>query len=363
MKKRTTKKNFTSLNIIPFVDIFDTALALDKKRDFKARDYIYASEVGMGYFDRFLSMNGVRPSNDPNEIAVRKFKLGELIEDFFKLVLWEMGILKAQEKSIRSNFGFGCEVSGRMDVVYGGRWDIKDIESVFEELKFLKFIGLLSDTVKKFAEENKNVDYDICGIEIKSVSDFVYNRIDARKSPEIHHACQAFHYAYWEGIPFQLVYFDKNNGRMQSFWILPTDNKWYSVYMNDIKEMSNYYLNNIRPEKEKLLLFDGERFSTNWKVEYSKYLTAEYKFSTKDEYREYATPFVQRFNRVMARVRDGKKLTQDNILAINEMKKFGYEIELNTSLVTEDIPHEEVPNINTLPSTSDKLAKLKALKK
>lgn len=243
--------------------------------------------------------------------------------------------------------------------MYGGKWDIKNVEHVLDELKFLEFIGVLSDAILKFAKENKNVDYDICGIEIKSVSEFVYNRIDARKSPEVHHACQSFHYAYWKGMPFQLVYFDKNNGRMMSFWILPTDTKLYKVYSEDIKQMSEYYLNRIMPPKENILLFDGERWSSNWKVEYSKYLTAEYHFNTKQEYKDYVTPFVGRFNRVMGRIRDGKELTQDNCNAISEMRRFGYNIQTNAQPKTEDVPHEEVKVKKT---TAQKLEDLKKIK-
>ncbi len=93
MSKQPTQ--IKGLNILPFVEIFDAALASDDAREFKPRDYIYASEIGQGMYDRYLSMKGVITSNPPNEIALRKFKLGNMIEDFFKLVLYEIGLLKS----------------------------------------------------------------------------------------------------------------------------------------------------------------------------------------------------------------------------------------------------------------------------
>lgn len=347
------------LNILPFVDIFDAALASDNAREFKARDYIYASEVGMGFYDRYLSMKGVQPSNLPNEIALRKFKLGALIEDFFKLVLYEIGLLHSQEERVMSNFGFGCEVSGRLDVLYGGKWDIKELDLVMEKLYFLDFMGVLSKAIRKFAEDNKKANYDICGLEIKSTSDIMFNRIEARDYPEPHHGCQTFHYAFHKKIPFQLVYFDKNNARMKVFWILPSNTEWYQVYMTDIRQMSEYYLTNTVPPKEKLINFDGEKFSTNWRVEYSKYLTAEYGFNTKMEYKDYATPIVGRWNRVMARIKEGKVLTPDNLLAIGEMRKFGFEIKLENTSETIDVEHEEI--VDKKASSTDKLNNLKNL--
>lgn len=348
------------LNILPFVDIFDTALAKPDRREFKARNYIYASEIGMSFHDRYLSMTGIAPSNLPNSIAIRKFKLGSMIEDFFKIVLYEIGLLHAQEKRVMSNFDFGLKVSGRLDVLYGGNFNIVSIESVVSKLSFLSFIGVLSEAIHEFALQNSKVKYDICGLEIKSVSDLVFNRIESRGKPEPHHALQAYHYAYWEDMPFQIVYFDKNNGRIQSFWIHKEDQELYNLYVNDIMAMTKYYESGKCPSPDPLIKMDNGKFSSNWHVQYSKYLTHTYGFVSKQDYSDYVLPLVTRWNRVLIRMNDGKELTPDNIKAIHEMRKMGFEIEWTNETV--DIPHEEVKNEpKKKESTEDKMNKLKGL--
>lgn len=347
------KSKSKPLNILPFVSMFDTALAMSEEREFKARNYMYASEIGMGMYDRYLSMMGTYPSNLPNEIAIRKFKIGNMIEDFFKLVLYEVGLLHAHEERVMSNFDFGCTVSGRLDILYGGKFNFQDIGDSLGRLRFLSFIGILSKAIKEFAERNKNVEYSITGLEIKSVSDYMYNKIDSRGTPEPHHALQSFHYAYWKQIPFLIVYFDKNNGRIKEFWIMPDDKELYSLYCSDIVKMSNYYNTRSIPPKEGLISFSNDRFSENWNVLYSKYLTAEYGFGSKEAYKNFVGPTIGRWNRVMGRIKGEKELTKDNISAIEEMRKAGFNIDLPETI---DIQHEEVKPKET---SVDKLQNLK----
>lgn len=353
------KKN-KELNILPFVQIFDTALAREDSREFKARNYLYASEISMSFYDRYLSMKGVPPSNLPNEIAIRKFKLGNMIEDFFRIVLYQVGLLRSHEERVMSNFDFGLQVSGRLDVLYGGKFDFKAIDNFEKEYHFLSFIGVLSGAIREFAERNKNVVYDIAGIEIKSMSDIMFNRIDARGTAEVHHLLQTFHYAYWKQMPFLLIYFDKNNARVKEFWVMPDDKELYKMYCADILKMTEYYNTNTEPPKEKLLTFDGNRFGNNWAIQYSKYLTHSYGFGTKQQYLDYATPIVGRWNRVLARIKDGKELTKDNMVAIDEMRRAGYDIGLPETI---DVQHEDITEqtVHTKETSSDKLLKLKKI--
>jgi hypothetical protein len=283
-----------------------------------------------------------------------------MIEDFFKLVLFQVGLLRANEERVMSNFDKGLQVSGRLDVLFGGKFDIQNISEILNRLTFLSFIGILSRAILEFAERNKKTIYDISGLEIKSVSDYMYNKIYARGSAEPHHLLQCFHYAYWKQMPFQLVYFDKNNGRIIEFWVLPNDKELYKLYCADILQMSEYYTAKTLPPKEKLIKFETGRFSENWNVLYSKYLTHSYGFNTKEEYKNHVLPKIGRWNRVMARIKDGKQLTPDNREAIDEMRKAGYDVGVPEII---DIEHEDVsePIIKSKDSTENKMAKLKLL--
>ena len=286
-------------------------------------------------------MKGVIPSNLPNEIAIRKFKLGNMIEDFFKIVLFQVGLLHKQEERVMSNFKDTLQVSGRCDVVYGGSIKVKDVDLFLEQYSFLSFIGILSDAIKNFISTTTQKKFDLCGIEIKSCSDYIFNVIDAENKGQAHHLMQTFHYAYTQKMPYQLVYFDKNNARMKSFWVMPDDKELLKLYIEDISQMTKLYNSNTVPSKELLLKYNGTRFSKNWNVEYSKYLTHSYGFNTKLEYNDYATSLVAKFNRVLERIKKGDKMTANNIDVLREIKKMGFDIgiELNH---TEDVPHEVV---------------------
>jgi len=347
------------LQYLPFVDIFDSALAKEQTRVLEPRSYLWASEIGNSMFDTYLSMKGVPYSNVPNEIAIRKFKIGALIEDFFKIVLFEVGLLKKQEERVYSNFDFGLKVSGRLDVTYGGTFNINDINDILEKFNFLSFIGLLSDAIKEFAKNNPNNIYNDCGLEIKSCSEYIFNAIEQTNEPLPHHKLQAFHYAKWTGLPFQIVYFDKNNARMKSFWIYGDDEELLKIYTEDILKMTYYYENNIVPPKEDLMVLN-KRFSKNWQVEYSKYLTSHYGFQTKQEFRDAMTSKCGRWNRVLVRVEKNENLTDDNKKAIQEMRDSGYNIEL---LKTNEVVDVEAEIVVESKAPKSKLEKLNNLNK
>jgi len=127
-------------------------------------------------------------------------------------------------------------------------------------------------------------------------------------------------------------------------------------YVADIITMSDYYNTKTIPPIEPLVKFN-EKFSANWNVQYSKYLTHTYGFETKQAYSDYALPLTTRWNRVLIRMNEGKDLTPDNIKAIEEMRKMGFKIEWRNE--TLDIPHEEVAEPKAKESAAEKLDELK----
>ena len=57
-----------------FFKVWNDSLENGKDREYKARDYMWASEIGGSMIDRYLKMKGELPSNPPNARSLRKFE-------------------------------------------------------------------------------------------------------------------------------------------------------------------------------------------------------------------------------------------------------------------------------------------------
>lgn len=304
---------------VPFVDIFDTALATSDDRPVQKREYIYASELGQGFYDRYHSMQGRPYTNPPNHIAIRKFKMGAMVEDFFKLCLYKCGLLIAEEERVVCD-KYEMHVSGRLDIRYGGKISIRDTD--FSEFKFLSFFNFLSTALLDYIEKFPNIEISECLIEVKSCSDLVFNKIIESGEAQEHHRLQGFHYSHQKQLPLNIVYLDKNNGRIASYWVEPNDPYLLRLYRDDIEKMNFYIMEGIVPDKEKPILFDGKKLSTNWKVMYSKYLS-DYGYDTKEAFKAHYEKDIISYNRVLKRFWDGDKMTDDNKKKLFEMIKLG----------------------------------------
>ncbi len=313
-------------NWLNISEIFNDAFCKESTRLYQPRERIFASELGYSYYNRYLEMTCTPISNPPNEIARRKFASGRMVEAFIVLCLKELGVLVSEEKPIKLLEGVdNLEVSGRLDAVIGGIFKEQEIESSLQHLAWLPFFELLVDASKKFAERYKEIEFERLGMEIKSCSSWTYARVEETNKPLHHHALQAFHYALHENIPFGVTYFDKDSARMQTKFVYPDDKELAKLYYEDITKMTYYIRNKICPPKDNLIEQDlnNLKCSTNFNVEYSKFLTHSYGFETKQAYRDEVTPKILKYNRVIKRVLDGEKLTEKNRLVLLEMKDSG----------------------------------------
>lgn len=332
--------------ILPLDIILNTSMEQEDERELKERDYMWASELGSSFYDRYLTMKGVPPSNPPNQIAIRKFKVGHLIEDYIKIILFQAGLLKKYEDRVYSDFDFGLKVSGKMDVVYGGELKINKLEELLN-IPYLTFINYLSKPLLEFAEKFNQRTWSDCGIEIKSCSDHIYNFLEETKQPQEHHALQAFHYSYWLKIPFVILYFDKNNGRIMQFVIYGNEPELLNKYVTDIKLMTNIFNAGIEPPKEPIFVLKNNKIQTNWKIQYSKYLTYGYGYKSKQDFLDNNKPKSDRWSRVLERIKQGKELTKDNLLAIKEMQEHGFDVgvpkvvDVDCEIVNDNEPTEK----------------------
>lgn len=305
-----------------------------KKREFKPRDYIYASEIGKSYIDVFLTLKGEKPSNDFSLTTMRKFDAGMIWEKIIEIVLKRMGILKETQKNCQYQIENNLPVFGRLDFLAGGFVDKEKANYKLDKIK-----DLLPENVyevsKKIIEQLAGRELKEIILELKSISSFMFDKYETSGQANHNHRLQLIHYLLSlnkdEG---HIIYISKDDARLLEIGVFNPS------FVNDeykkwVVEFSNYFKNNELPPKEKEIIFDEEwgKFTINWRVMYSSYLTKIYGYKNQEEVRELFTPLVESWNRVLSRVKNEKDLTKDNLKKIKEMEKLGYQFEKIKSLI------------------------------
>lgn len=296
--------------------IWNNVRDVDRTRSYEPRDYIWASELGGSFYDRYWKMHGRDATTPPNLRSQRKFDAGNLTEWVVKQVLVRAHIYHEGQTHIVNTEG-KMKVTGRVDFIAGGKIhpvDTEDLPDVLRDVSEATLARLAEQYPEGLPEQ---------GLEIKSISGFAFNNIE--KAPFTHHALQAFHYAYSRQLPFHLIYINKDDLRMVEWVIAPDSEKWKDMYFEDIRTMDKIYdlpENDTNSLKEPLLLYNPEekKFKKNLKVEYSSYLT-DYGFERPDQYAEGAK-ISTRLNNVVKSIIAGKKLSKLNLDALEKGKKF-----------------------------------------
>jgi len=272
--------------------------AMKENRPLVPRDYIYASEVGGSFYDRYNKMKAVQFTNPPNDRSLRKFLAGNVWENVVRQVLIGSGILKHEEKKIDATpYENLLAVHGRCDFIGGGYINYDEQLLKLQELNlpdYLEKIGL--QILNSYA--GKNLAEKI--IELKSVSTFAFDKVDRQGEPMASHQMQGYHYQKNANIPASVLYVCKDDCRMRQYNI--NAEKCEPIYHADIEKMTYYYENDVTPPLERLVIFDELllKFAKNIiAVEYSPYLS-HYGFDTPEEYRN-AVSYTESWNRVLDR--------------------------------------------------------------
>lgn len=320
-------------------------------RPLEKRNYIYASELGKSYIDRYLKMWAIKPTNPPNERSLRKFQAGEIWEWVVGMILISAGMLKKKQIRVEHKYGKYARVSGRLDYVVGPPDDWAQAKaSIIKMKEMLDLINLdvppfFFTAIDNFIDEYRSKQLITYIHEIKTVSSFMMDKLKATGKPMSHHLLQDFHYVYGneDGIGNgKLTYICKDDCIMEEFDVF-NDSENLKLYRDDIKKMSAYYAEGVgakdiiskAPPKEPLVLFEDSiwKFNKNWNVEYSDYLMLLYGYETPEKYRNAWMFKVNSWNRVFKRAvlegqsieRPGKdplimKLTPQNLKVIEEMR-------------------------------------------
>lgn len=278
-------------------------------RPLKPRDYIWASEIGGAYLDRFLKMNAETPTNPPNMRSRRKFQAGHEWERNIRMLLSFAGIHKSSEEYFTHQYSGLLKVTGRADFVAGGTPDWAKARQLIKDYALLGNDTPTDDDfymriMNNFALAIGNKTLKTIILELKSCSSFMFDMYEATGKPNRHHELQLFHYLKSSGMDEgHIVYISKDDCRMIEFGVF-NPSPIEDLYRADIEEMTKIFKLGKQPEKEPQVLFDENRgkFTKNWKIEYSNYLTKIYGYSEPESYRAMWDSKITAFNRALGRL-------------------------------------------------------------
>lgn len=293
--------------------------------------------------DRYLKMKGEAYTNPPNSRSMRKFMAGDIWEWIVMTVLVKAGIKYRTQERVMVEYPDLLPISGRLDFIITGE---TDFENVVIDENMPPFMQKLTQAI---VDNFRGKVFEESILEIKSVGSFVFESLLANDNPKTHHMLQATVYKKATGLPASVVYVCRDDVRILQYSIDAVFEDLESMVIEDLKEITRYHREDIEPEKEKLILWDSvvEKFTKNWKCEYSPYLSKLYSrdvegvekpFEFPDEYSEWVAPIVSGLNRVVKRIKEGKEMTKSNEEWVEKSKVYGYP--LDTLSITKVIQKE-----------------------
>ncbi len=317
-------------------------------RVIEPRERLWASEIGGSLIDRWLKLRGTPYTNPPNSRSMRKFMAGDIWEWIIKTVLIKAGMPFETQEHVKLEYDGLLPITGRIDFIVGGSVDYAKALERLEADDVPDFIkNPARAIIERFmASYPDGIPKKI--IEIKSVGSFVFEDLLAKDNPKTHHMLQAAVYKLCKNMPTDIVYVCRDDCRLLQYNIDGIIEPLEKEIKDDLKLITEYHKKNVQPPKEDLIVWDKDlqKFKTNWRVQYSCYLSMLYeyekdgvmkKIETPDEYYDEFTPVVSSWNRVINRIKDSKELTKSNLEKIEEMKSKGFELSALNIKVNERI--------------------------
>ena len=324
-----------------FSSLWNESLHTIPERVLVPRNYIYASELMGSYIERYLKMNGVVPSNPPNDRSLRKFSAGHVFEWIVGLVLTLTGVLKSRQLRGEYQLNGMLPVAGRLDFIAGGTvdWDaarkeVENIQKLFSvsmsDMPPIVFHAI-EKVLASFEAQFKNNPLKEVVFECKSVSSFMSEKLERTNEPMPHHVMQVQHYLLCNGLDEGMLFYVSKDDLLSYQFPVFNDKKTLELYAADVAQMTEYYNQGfnkknplkLAPPKDKEVLFDDMTFNfrSNYKVEYSNYLSFVYGYESPMSYRERWDKSVASWNRVFKRCVKRDKMTAANMEVIDDGKK------------------------------------------
>jgi len=272
------------------------AVAYKENKPLRPRDYVYASEIGNGIYDRVMKMRAVPPTTPPNQRSLRKFLAGNVWEYVTEKVLLCTGAFRAAEIVCNTTPFEGLpDVHGRADFFVGGLVNKDEAMAKLNDADMPEYLYVVAEKLIDFMDGQ---EYDNAVFELKSCSTFAMDKLERSNKPLYNNAAQASYYRKATNQDSILCYICKDDARMKQFYI---DEGFDDYLKNDLAQIAQFIGNDVEPPKEQLLKFNNElgKFEKNFFIEYSNYLT-HYGFNNPDEYRN-AISHIESWNRVLLR--------------------------------------------------------------
>jgi len=292
-------------------------------RPFKARETLWASELGGPMIDRYLKFTNVKPSNPFDARSFRKFEAGNIWEWLVGLVLKRAGILLDSQEWLKFQYPGALAVTGKLDYLAGGKVDVEKARAELAGLELPELFSRATDRIITYFADKYPDGLPPIVLEIKSSSSFMFERYLTLNVADIRHMMQNFHYLKAKNLPEgHVVYISKDDSRMLEVPVF-NPSVMETHYENDIRTFSNYIFNKEQPPLEKHIVYMPEtcRFSANFKVGYSGYLTLLYGMKDQAEFDARYKPTVAKWNRVFNRVINKDNMTALNLEVIKEIEQ------------------------------------------
>jgi len=263
------------------------------------REYCFASELGGSMVDRYLKMNAVPYTDPPNQRSRGKFLAGNLWEEAVKNVLKACGVFKREQvKYDSSPFSDTVDVHGKCDMICGA---FEKEEAVFQLEAIKMFIP--EDLYHKgmsIIENWAGKPLMTKGIELKSCSSYVYEKVEKMKTPMPTHAFQGYYYQRESGIPFEVSYISKDDSFMTD---APIDSdKMSPLFRLDLEKITYFITKGVVPPEEPTMTFNAliGKFEKNIQIEYSPYISMR-GYKSPYDFRKSVEPRIKRWNTVLDR--------------------------------------------------------------
>ena len=307
-----------------FASIWNESLEQGRtERPYKARETIWAGEVGGAMLERYQKFFGVKPSKPYDVRSLRKFEAGNIWEWIVGIVLKRAGLLHSSQKWVKYQYPHCLSVTGKKDYEIGGKFDFEKAQAELHDLELPEFLDRTIDNVLAYFKEKYPDGLPVAPLEIKSVGSFMFERYWVLQTADPRHKMQLFHYLKADNQPEgHLVLISKDDCRMIEVGVLnpsPIENE----YKKDIEQFSKYIFGKTTPPKEPEIVYQPEtgRFSQNFKVAYSQYLTLNYGYKNQAEFDAKYKPQIAKWNRTLNRMVNGDNMTKLNLETIAEIKK------------------------------------------
>ncbi len=306
-----------------FAQIWNESLEQHQERPVTPRNNLWASELGKSLVDNYLKMKGETPTNPPNMRSLRKFEAGNIWEWIVGSVLKRAGIYLGEQRWNSFRYPGLIEVTGKIDFLAGGKPDWEKAKAEIEQLGLPPFINRASENIINHFQKQYPEGMKTIVLENKSTSSFMFPLYEKFNFASLNHRLQAFHYLKAENLPeAHVVYVCKDDARMVEIGVF-NPSAIENEYKGYIEKLTGYLQANELPPLEQPIEFDEEtgQFRDNWKIKYSLYLTKLYGYKDQKDFEDRYRGVVAKYNRVLNRYCEEKKMTDKNKEIIAEIEK------------------------------------------